>query len=362
MSTTPWNSIAEGVVQFEDRHLSLADARKSPCETCPTTPCCTHLPLQTFNITKLVDLDHAAYLLNFDRIVLGLSPSGQWSAYYRYPCRFLDREKLNCRVHATPAQPQICVHYNPYYCWYKNALTQSVSTEFLPIDRQRLEFISSQLEFDELRNIVALPTWDTMIAAFSAMSPPAAVPAPEPVTEDEATRAWKELLARPDTESAAPERVFRYDSLQDPCTGCSAYCCNALIFQHDVPASTGALDYYRFCLGFPGVELGIADGAWALIVRARCRHLQDNRCAIYGQPERPLVCKYYDALRCTYRVEFGVPRPGGFIRLRLEQFDWLADSFRFDQHGAALEIPPADAIRRHVEECWGEVLQTAASE
>src|SRR4051812_29338273 len=118
--------------------LSLREARESPCMTCATSPCCTHVPLHTFQIRTLRDLDHAIYLLNFERIVLGLAPSGEWSVYYKYPCRFLDRSNPGnylCTIHATPLQPQICVNYSPFTCWYKRALTPGLSGEFLTVDR-----------------------------------------------------------------------------------------------------------------------------------------------------------------------------------------------------------------------------------
>jgi hypothetical protein len=106
--TTPWNSIKESLVsQQTGQVLAHSDALASPCMSCDTAPCCTHLPLNTFKVTNLIELDHARYLLNFDRIELGISSSGSWSAYYAYPCRFLDRETFCCTVHDTETQPRI---------------------------------------------------------------------------------------------------------------------------------------------------------------------------------------------------------------------------------------------------------------
>jgi hypothetical protein len=127
-----------------------------------------------------------------------------------------------------------------------------------------------------------------------------------------------------------------------------------LVFPTDVPATRSNLDFLRFALGFPGIELGIADGAWSLVVRTTCRHLTGNRCAVYGRPERPRLCTYYDAWKCTYTVHFGLPRPAGFLRVRLEEFPMLAECFRFDQHGTVTQLMPVEAIRHHFETRWRE--------
>jgi Fe-S-cluster containining protein len=360
ISRTPWNSIAEGIVESEGRLLGYAEARLSPCASCATSPCCTYLPLHTFKVRTLMELDHAVYLLNFDRIELGLSPSGDWGAYYRYPCRFLNRDDFTCRVHNQPEQPQICVHYNPYQCWYKRVLTTSVGSEFLRVDRRRLEYIISHFTFDETGAIVAGPDWATLVEGIAALPPAPPERAADPPGEDEPTRRWKELAVLSPNGSALAEPNYGYTDLTNPCETCQAYCCATLVFPTDVPVSRTNLDFQRFALGFPGVELGIADGVWSLVVRTTCRHLEGNRCSVYGRPERPLICKYYDAWKCTYKAQFGQPRPTGFLRVRLEEFPWLAECFRFDEHGTIVHLLPTEAIREHIETRWREQAAQSA--
>jgi hypothetical protein len=356
MSKIPWNSIAEGVVPFEERRLTYPEALASPCTSCQTAPCCTHLPLHTFKITNMIELDHAVYLLNFERIVLGLSASGEWSVYYAYPCRFLNRQNFACTVHNTPTQPQICVHYNPYQCWYKRVLTQNVSQDFLQIDRARMEYIIAHIVFDEFRNIVEVPDWAAMVDGLANLPLQPLPSASEPSATDPVTEAWQAMLLNLDSNPVQPENVYSYEALRDPCNGCQAYCCQTLIFPQALPRSITTLDFFKFCLGFPGVELGVADDVWSLVVKTTCRHLQDNRCSVYGQPERPLLCKYYDAWKCTYKINFGLPRPAGFLRVKLEQFDWLTDCFEFNQHGAIVQFPPTEMIRNSLEEKWRTAL------
>ena len=346
---------------FEQNRLSYREAISSPCASCATSPCCTHLPLHTFKVTNLIELDHAVYLLNFDRIELGLSASGEWSVYYRYPCRFLNREDFRCTIHNTPQQPNICVTYNPYSCWYKRVMTKSVSDEFLLINKQRLEFILERVVFDESRQILEVPSWETLVEGFANIPLQPNSKFDEFVkTEDSATKAWENLVLKGDNEGSISRELYTYkaDSLQNPCSNCEAHCCKTLVFPQTSPSSTTSLDFFRFCLGFPGVELGITDNSWSIVVKTTCNHLQDNLCSIYDKPERPLICKYYNAWTCTYKPQFGLPRPNGFVRIKLEQFEWLTECFGLDEAGAIVQFPTVEFIRNHVEQRWrGEAAQ-----
>lgn len=352
MSNTPWNSIAESVVPSQEGRLSYKEVLTSPCHSCPTSPCCTYLPLHTFNIRNILELDHAIYLLNFDRIELGLSASGNWSVYYRYPCRFLNRTEFTCSIHNTPEQPQICVNYNPYRCWYKRVLTKSVSDEFLRIDRQRMEYIIPLLAFDESGNILEIPNWETLVEGIAKLPREPNSQPSDPPSEDPVTETWKQLVLNPESGVAETEKAYTYAALGEPCSGCQAYCCKTLVFPQALPIHTTNLDFLKFCLGFPGIELGIADDTWSIVVKTTCRHLQDNCCSVYGKSERPLLCKYYDAWKCTYKPHFGTPRPGKFLRVQLEQFQWLTESFSFDENGTIVQFPPIEAIRIYIEERW----------
>lgn len=355
---TPWNSISESVVTSAgDGPISLDRALESPCMSCETSPCCTHLPLINFKVTNLVELDHARYLLNFERIELGISAAGDWSAYYTYPCRYLDRENFRCTVHGTPTQPQICVNYNPYNCWYKRVFAQGQNQEFVRLDRARFEFLLQYIELNEARQIVAVPAWDDLVALMRGFKDQPGATLPEPANDDPALNAWQEwLLGSEAVEEANPAPAGQsYDQLSDPCSGCSAYCCTTLVFPQGLPASISNLDYYRFCLGFPGVELAISDNIWSIVIKTRCIHLSaDNRCNLYGEPQRPLICRYYDAWKCDYKPQYGQTRPDGFMRLRLEQFAWLKDCYSFDDQGRIMGLPPVEMVRQYIEQQWRE--------
>lgn len=353
MTTTPWNSIAESVPeQRETLPLALADAQQSPCATCSTAPCCTHLPLTTFQVTNLVELDHAAYLLNFDRIELGLAANGEWSAYYTQPCRFLDRETFGCTVHDSPLQPQICVHYNPYNCWYKRAFNTADSTEFVRLDRERFRLLADEIAFDEDRRIVSVPAWEEIVALMAGHADKPREASAEPPLTDPMIERWQASLTEPDAAPAAPVATRSFDDLRDLCAGCDAYCCTTLVFPQSVPSHVSNFDYFRFVLGFPGAELVIGEQSWAVAVRTTCRHLDGGRCGVYGQAERPLICKYYDAAKCDYKPQFGVPRPDHTMRLRLEQYEVLLGGLAFDTDGTLLGLPPFEQLRAGLEDRW----------
>lgn len=352
---TPWNSIAEGMVDNDRGPLRYEQALESPCLSCKTAPCCSYLPLHTFTMESVVEVDQAVYLLNFDHIELGVTSGGEWSVYYRYPCRFLDRATFACTVHDTPTQPDICVHYNPYDCWYKRALTKRSSDEYIRIDRPRLEYLIDKLTFDETGRITDFPIWLGLVSGIAALPLEPAPAAPDPPGPDAATQLWHEIALSPGPVAEPATATYGYDDLRQPCDGCSAPCCTTLVFPHDTPTTRSSLDFLRFCLGFPGIEVGIGDDGWQLVVRTTCRHLEGNRCSVFGRPERPLVCKYYDASKCTYKVNFGQPRPPAYVRVTLEQFHSMTDCFRFDEHGEIVgEVPGADVIRSRIEERWRE--------
>src|SRR5579859_539392 len=248
----PWNSIRESLVDYGQRRLRYPEGLASPCVTCRSAPCCTHLRVQTFRAAKLMELDLARYLLNFERIELGLSPEGEWSVYYAYPCRFLNRQDFTCTVHSTPRQPQVCVTYNPYNCFYKEVFANRISPQALRIDRQRLEYLLSQVVVDDDRNIVEMPNWDGLQQAFAQLEPwPAPAPTDPPVA-DPVTREWERQVITLEQVANPDAQAHSFASLSDPCQGCQAYCCTHLVFSQPTPQNISNLDFFRYCLGFSG--------------------------------------------------------------------------------------------------------------
>jgi Fe-S-cluster containining protein len=337
--------------------LNYQKAIASPCATCSQAPCCSLLQLQQLGVQTLSDLDLVAYYLNFDNIAVSLSPNGAWTIYYKYLCRFLNEPNCRCSIHNQPAQPNICVHYNPYSCFYKaaHAARHTPGGNLLWVGRPRMQRLQAVLEFDTERGIVQLSEQYNLFALL------AEIPYEDPVSQepqvDQAWQAWKEQSISNDGSAMvnSPKVNRSFQEMQNPCSGCAAYCCQTLLFPHDLPISYSGLDFYKYCLGFPGVELGISNSQWTLIVRTRCRHLDDrNQCSIYGEPERPLICKYYDAGHCTYKVGVGQVRPEGYMKIGYEEFTWILETYQFDDQGNITVGWDTETLRRHVEDKWRE--------
>lgn len=307
-----------------------------------------------FRVENLMELDRARYLLNFDRIELGLASSGDWTVYYRYPCRFLDRDDYGCTAHHTVEQPNVCDHYNPFSCWYKQALNEQVPDDFVRVDRARLDWLMDRVVFDEAREIVEVPAWEVMVDAFGEIpaSPLGVFESAPP--EAPAFSAWHAVTI--DTarhRRGAAAAVVPADDPTDPCTGCAAPCCQTVVFPMVVPDDARRLDFVRFTLGFPGIEVGVSQtGEWTTAVTSACRHFSDGRCSVYGTPDRPLLCSYYDEHNCAYRREFLPARPHDRVRIRLEEFAAFAALYEFDQNNLAIAVPDADSIRAAIESSW----------
>jgi hypothetical protein len=222
-----------------------------------------------------------------------------------------------------------------------------------------MQWLAEGVTFDEDRRIVGCPEWTAMVEAFRALPMerrPAPPPGPDPVMEE-----WRSIvLSKKGPDGDSPEiRRYSDPEVSDPCQGCGAWCCKMLVFNRGVPGDASQLEFLRYCLGFPGVEVGVAADNWAVIVRTACRHLDGNRCSVYGTEERPLRCSSYDALGCGYRGHFGKPRPDDIVRVSRDQFGLVADSIVFDDLGRIRAIPPMEVLRNRLEDA--ERARAAAS-
>lgn len=337
--------------------LNFSAALESPCASCDETPCCSFLPLPGFPVETLMQVDHARWLLGFGGIELGIAATGDWSVFYTASCRFLDPADRSCTLHGTSAQPRICTHYNPYTCWYRGALGLEPSGGYLRIDANRLQVLLPHLLFDDDRNLIGVPTWEALHELLADTPIVAVAPSrPEP---DPAIGAWRDIaLGRID---APPPSVRSADEIGDPCMGCAAHCCTTLQFPIEPPSAQSGVDYLRFALGFPDVEIGVADDGWSLLIQTRCRHLEGTRCGLYGSPERPLRCQYFDGAHCPYPTLLGEARPQGFVRVGLDRFAGLEAALRYDGLGNLVELPAAETVRASIEDLWRKELESVPS-
>lgn len=329
--------------------LSYREAREAPCLSCETSPCCTHLLLSDFQLDSLIQVDHALYLLNFEGIVLGFGRDQKVDVYLHQPCVYLDPSNALCTVHSTPVQPAVCVQYSGHSCAYRTRMVGEVDAERPLMDYQRMKWLAEHIVYDDNRRVAATPDWAEMLEAFGTMPRerhPLPAPPPDPVLEE-----WRSIVLS-EKPAAEPGRTLNYNDpeVTNPCHGCEAWCCKFLVFNRGMPTDASQLEFLRYCLGFPGVEIGVADDSWAVIVHTTCRHLDGNRCSVYGTDDRPLKCGYYDALSCGYRGHFGVPQPKDILRVSRDQFPRVAESIIFDDMGEIVAVPPLELLRQRVEE------------
>jgi Fe-S-cluster containining protein len=314
--------------------LNFAAARRSPCEGCEAW-CCSNLSLPEFRADDFEGLDWARYLLNFPGIRILLTASGRFIPYWRQTCRHFDEEGHLCKVHGTDLQPHICVQYNPFTCFYRTTFPAQENEEQVWVDRRRFERILTGVRVDEARETVVLPPFDLVRRAVEPVPLEPLPEAPDLAGEP----------AAPDGGAGDRRRIpLRFGDRQvtAPCEGCAAYCCTRLVVPVGKPPDAGLVDYFRYALGFPGVELVVGAESWSLALPATCRHLHDGRCAVFGSDERPLRCEYYDAWNCNYRATFA-PGGEGDARVRFDELPALLAILEFDDRGQLLRLPsPAE--------------------
>jgi hypothetical protein len=328
--------------------LTFTEARESPCMTCESSPCCTHLSLDQISLDTMRRVDWALYLLNFEGIYLALT-SDQVAArvFLHQPCQHLDPSGL-CSVYRTAAYPSICAAYKSHGCGYRRSFLTADSEEAPLLDYTRMLWLAENMTYDQDRKVIAVPDWDQTLAAFKERPVHrvgASAPTEDPVRED-----WRQIvLGRKEAPQPQPQ-LWGDNAVNDPCQDCAAWCCQTLTFDRVRPSDTQSLDFFRFSLGFPSVELMISEEHWTVLVHTRCRHLEDGRCGVYGRPERPLRCTEYDEMACGYKKALGQPLPDDVVRVTLDQFYTVADSLVFDELGKVLAIPPVSVLSQRLAE------------
>lgn len=322
---------------MKENKLSFHEAMTSPCETCKPSVCCFFLQLDALKSQKLADLDKINFYLNFPNIEICLTPAWEWLVYYNYPCKFYDHDVAGCLIHNKPQQPGVCVNYNPYNCYYKQLQKthDTLCREIIWINRERMDFLVSQISFDEDRLMSEIPGSDKIYEAMTHIpyNPPARVTAP-----------GKEKTIPP-----APRVEKTHLDFQNPCKDCASYCCRNLMFPQEKPSTYSNLDFLRYTLSFPGIELGISDAHWYVIAGTKCRFSEGTGCSIYEKPERPLVCKYYNPMQCIHKSAFGKTKPNGFLRVGYEEYSGLLETFRFDEEGDIIHGYSVKSFRQYIE-------------
>ena len=290
--------------------LSLRQAKQSPCLQCDSACCCQLLILERYPLVTLSDVDKTDFYLNFSDIEIVLD-RGELTVYYSKPCRFFDTINRTCTIHNQPEQPAICVHYNPYSCFYKKLYEdkEQIRHGYIWLNRARLDRLCEHMEFDEHRTITKAPDPGEIIKEFNASFP----------------------YERDHPTPPASPKAGESSSNASSCRNCSALCCKSLLFYTNQPFDEGNLDYCTYSLGFPGVEYLVADHRWAILVDARCNYLDANdQCTVSQKEERPLRCRYLNPLQCDIKRDIKYPNQ---LRVDYENFPQVKQSVQTDEDG-----------------------------
>lgn len=139
---------------------------------------------------------------------------------------------------------------------------------------------------------------------------------------------------------------------ETPCNGCSAPCCRVLLIPHPTPANFMDLDYIRYMLGFPTVQMILdSDGQWQVLIEQTCRMLNQETklCTVHNTPRKPKTCVFFNPYRCWYKQSFHkTESPPNLIRIDMEAFEAILPNVRFDEEGNVMEIPKWEFIRNLV--------------
>ncbi len=317
--------------------FSFNQCVQSPCAGC-SAPCCTYLPLHDFSIQRFQDADYARYLLNFANIELALVNGTAWRVHYTMRCARLTQSGL-CSLHGDPSKPQVCLNYDAYNCFYRPMFIEQETANFMRFDHTRFVALLELLEFSSDGQLVSMPSPEALLQRLPPfVEQPTLKPSvPEPVFENKSLRSFQDV--------------------QRQCEGCAAWCCQTLSFPFGGIESTVNMDYLWFCLGFPGVELCIAETSMSIFVHTQCRHLdnlQTGGCTVFGTPERPLLCEQYDGMNCAYRVQVGTRNPSQSIRVGISDFGVLQEHISFDQAGQRVGEWQFGALRDAVQQAKQE--------
>lgn len=311
-------------------------AARNPCLTCEASYCCWYLHLQHVRPTVFRDFDYLRYLLNFDGIEVLVTPRGRWGVYLRRPCGNLDSSTGLCTIRGRPEHPHICRTYNPYTCFYKSALSGGdPASKYVRLDRARFERVMTGMRFDTFGSLVRQPSLRRMAELAGK---------PELQRADSPSEIASPTTPQPI--SSKPDGI-RSGRPESPCSGCSAPCCRLLLFRRRFPRRFVDIDFLRYALGFPGVMAVFGPGTLSLGVKTTCRHFDEEErvCGVFGKPERPKHCEFYDEFKCEWKRGF-VTHPALWVRFQgLAEFADFEKLIAYDETGRIRSMPEFARLR-----------------
>lgn len=313
--------------EFEGNQ-NIEPVKQYPCLSCSAL-CCRTLQLESFPLQHYLDLDKSRYYLNFSNLEIMLLSENKAMLFFTGFCRFLNTEAYTCKIHNRPEQPNLCVHYNPYKCFYKKADAdkQHIVHGKFWLNKERLGLFEQKLLFNSQREIVEFPSANELFQQFNLI----------PYTKN-----YESEIIKGEGDAV---------QLQPPCIDCGGLCCSSLLFPGKQPHTIQGLDFIRYALGYSEVEYLINRNDWIMKVNVRCRYLDtNNRCSVYEKPERPLYCRYFNPHKCTIKPTIRQYH----LSVKLEQFNQISKHIVIDNNGKIQEFPSLASLKKILETPKGE--------
>ena len=115
------------------------------------------------------------------------------------------------------------------------------------------------------------------------------------------------------------------------------------------------LDYIRYMLGFPSVQMVLTrEGQWRILVEQECGLLDGAtcRCTVHGTSRKPKTCVYFNPYHCWYKRNFhNTSDPPDLARISARGFELLLQQVRFDEDCKISETPPWELVKELVRDC-----------
>ena len=147
--------------------------------------------------------------------------------------------------------------------------------------------------------------------------------------------------------------TFKECNNSNPCLKCVAPCCQVIMIPHRIPATLMDLDFVRYLLNFPRIEVAVSKrGDWLILIREVCGHFdqESHLCKVHGTSEQPLTCQYYNPYQCWYRPNLSVDNPRDIYVLKRETFDYWLQRVRFNENGEVISAPDFEESREILKE------------
>ena len=136
--------------------------------------------------------------------------------------------------------------------------------------------------------------------------------------------------------------TFREFNEQYPCKDCSAPCCRYLLIPHKAPLTWMEMDYIRYVLNFPGVNVTVSkNGDWGILFNKTCIHFEEGKqkCKIHNTPAQPKTCSYFNPYQCNYRLNLEESERQNIYILDRKKFDHWIQYVKFDENGKIVDGP-----------------------